>query len=108
MAKGILGQAFPADTAETLVFTVTSGHQVIISTINVCNKTANLQKFRIRIVKSPDGSSLDKQWLYYDSDVQGYDTFERTSAITLGAGDSVYVRTDLGNTLAFQFFGDDS
>jgi hypothetical protein len=106
MAKKILGQSLPTDTNEATLYTVPSGQEAVLSSLTVCNKSTNAAKFRVRVKVGGAGDD-DKEWVYYDLEIQGNDTFVATVGITLAATDLIKVRTDTASALAFQAYGDE-
>jgi hypothetical protein len=100
----VLGQVFPSNQSETVLYTVPATTQAISSSIVVCNITTGTAKFRIRVKKTAAGDN-DKEWIYYDVSVGPNDSYIAVIGITLNVGGSIKVRSDTGSALAFTLFG---
>lgn len=99
----VLGQSYPNAAANTDVYTVGLGKQVVVSTISVANLTGSQLTFRIAI--RPSGASLsNSQYIAYDTKVAGNDSVFITTGFTLGAGDVITVYSTTQG-LSFQVFG---
>ena len=99
----VLGQANPAATTATSLYTVGAGKSAVVSTITVCNQASSAATFRIAI--RPAGATLAAtHYISYDSTVAANDTTALTIGITLAATDiiTVYAST---TTLSFNAFG---
>jgi hypothetical protein len=100
----ILGQAAPANTNLTDIYTVPAQTMATISTITVCNLSASLTNFRISVAANGELDSI-KQYLFYDQEIDTKTTFAVTIGITLGPGDKIRAKAATGNTLTFNIFG---
>jgi hypothetical protein len=69
----------------------------------VANRSSVRTKFRIAIVVNGEAAN-DKQYIAYDTDIEGNDMQEITVGATLGAGDYIRVYATLA-TLSFNIFG---
>lgn len=99
----VLGQANPAATTATTLYTVPSATQAVVSTIVICNQAAAAATFRIAV--RPDGASLAAQhYVAYDVTVGASDSTALTLGITLGDTDVVTVYGSTA-TLSFAAFG---
>ncbi len=99
----VLGQAAPAATTNTTLYTVPAGTQAIISTISACNLTQGELLFRIAI--RPGGATLANQhYIAYDAKLAGNDTTFITVGATLGAGDVITVYESAAD-IVFNAFG---
>lgn len=100
----ILGQAFPTNTSNTDLITVSSGHQEIISTLVVSNVTSTDATCRIfaRIGGATAGTS---NAIVYDVTVPGNGIQAFTLGITITATDVITVRSGTANALCFTAFG---
>lgn len=76
-------------TANATVYTAPAGG-AMITTIAMCNVTANAAKFRLHIVPAAGAAGVTNA-LYYDFGVGGYDTPALETAIPLAAGDTIQV-----------------
>lgn len=109
MAKKILGQANPSATTATLLYTVPSGKEAVVSSISIANLSSTAGTYRIIIQPSADVSAtiLNKQYFGYDITVGASDTTVVTVGLTLATGDAVKVYASSAN-LAFQIFGSEA
>lgn len=96
----VLGQVNP--DANTLTTAYTAAAQAVISTISVCN-TGTSASYRIAVRVA--GAAIDpKQYIVYNTVVDGSDSAFLTLGITIASTDviSVYATT---STLSFNVFG---
>jgi len=99
-AYKVLGQVNPA--ANTLTTAYTAAAQAVVSTISVCN-TGTSASYRIAVRVA--GAAIDpKQYIVYNTVVDGSDSAFLTLGITMASTDviSVYATT---STLSFNVFG---
>lgn len=74
-------------------YTVPSGKQAIVSTINVANLSTSAQTYRIAHV--PSGETLAKKhWIAFDIPVPANSTDPWTTGISMNSGDILYVSSD--------------
>jgi hypothetical protein len=99
----VLGQVAPAATTTTALYTVPAVTQTTTSSLVICNRTASTLSFRVSVHVAGAGAD-DKQYLYYDKELGGNETFSAVLGMTLDAADvlNVYVTT-IG--LSFNLFG---
>lgn len=99
----ILGQTnLTANTLST-VYTVPTSNSAVISTIVVCNLSANASTFRLAAV--PSGSSISNQhYINYNTPIPGNDSIAVTIGMTLSANDSIRANGTSSN-LAISIFG---
>jgi len=102
-AAKILGQSNPAAATPTDLYTVPAATQTTVSTIVVTNRSATATTFRISVAVA-GAVAADQQFLYYDIEIPGNDTFAATLGITLAATDVVRCYATLA-TLSFNLFG---
>lgn len=102
----VLGQISPSVTTETDLYVVPAATSTVVSTITVCNRSANFATFRIS-VSIGGGLTATKDYIYYDLIIAGNDTFACTFGISLSTGDAVRVYSST-NTLSFNAFGQES
>lgn len=102
-AYKVLGQANPAATTLTALYTVPALTQAVVSTLVVCNRTSSNRSVRVSIAVGGAGDSLE-QYIYYDVLVVKNDTLFVTVGLTLGAADVVRVYTDSVG-VSFSLFG---
>jgi hypothetical protein len=99
----VLGQANPAATTATSLYTVPVGVSAVVSTIAICNQAVTSDTFRIAI--RPAGASLVAQhYIAYNNAIAANDTVTLTIGITLAATDVVTVYAGT-STLSFSIFG---
>jgi glucose-6-phosphate dehydrogenase assembly protein OpcA len=99
----VLGQAAPAATTATALYTVPSATSAIVSTITIANRSQLNDAFRIAV--RVNGATLANQhYIAYDVAVAAADTTTLTLGLTLSAGDIVEVYANSAN-LSFNAFG---
>jgi len=91
----IFGQSQPKNTnSESLLYTVPQNQQSQ-TTIFVCNQGSQLENFRIAIVQS--GNNLSSaNYIAYDTQLIGNGIYS-IGGIGLNSGDSIWVKSALGN-----------
>ena len=98
-----LGQAAPAATTSTDLYTVPAATSAIISTIVVTNRSATDATFRIS--QSLAGAVLaNKDYLVYDTTVPGSGFITLTLGVTMATTDKLRVYASTAN-LSFNVFG---
>lgn len=103
VAYKVLGQANPAATTDTTLYTVPNATEAVISTIVVANLSNTAATYRIAV--RPNGATLANQhYVAFDVTVGGNDSTAITLGITVDATDVVTVRASTAN-LAFSAFG---
>lgn len=100
---GILGQLNPAANTQTTLYTVPSSTSAVISTVSICNLSANATTYRIALQKA-NATLANSQYIAYDSSVPASDTIALSLGLTLGNTDVVSVYAGTGN-VAFSIFG---
>lgn len=104
----ILGQAAPAATTATTLYTVPASRQTVVSTIAICNRSSTADIFRIVIQAAAEQASIsNKQYIAYDTVVAKNDTTFITVGMTLAAGDRIQVYAGT-TTLSFTAFGSEA
>lgn len=102
-AYKVLGQAEPAATTATTLYTVPSATEAVISTIVIANKAASAGSYRVAV--RPAGATLeDKHYLAYDVAIAANDSTALTLGITLAATDVVTVYASSAD-MSFNAFG---
>lgn len=102
-AYKVLGQSAPSATTATTLYTVPSATSAVVSTIQVCNRAATSDTFRIAI--RPAGASLASQhYIAYDVGLAAYDAISITVGISLSTTDVITVYAGTAN-LSFTAFG---
>jgi len=105
-AYKVLGQANPAATTLTTLYTVPSATETVISSIVVANLTASAATFRIAV--RPNGAAIaNSQYVAYDVTVGASDSTALTLGITMDAADVLSVYASTAN-LAFSAFGSEN
>jgi hypothetical protein len=103
ITKRVLGQQAPGGTSQVDLYTVGSGKQTTTSSLVVANRSATPTRFRVSV--APAGAAdAPVQYLFYDTTIEGNDTFIATIGLTLGSADKVRVYAELAN-LSFHLFG---
>lgn len=105
-AYKVLGQKCPANTSVNTLLTVPGGHEYVVSTIAVCNRTGANAKATINI--RPGGATLtnDHVFVYQVTVVTGT-TQTYTLGFGLAATDVIDCQSDTSNALVFHAFGTD-
>ncbi len=101
-AYKILGQAAPAATTETALYTVPASASTVGSSIMICNRGAAPATYRISVTTS--GATSPKDYLFYDVMLNGNATDSATIGITLATGNIVRVYASTTD-LSFNLFG---
>jgi hypothetical protein len=100
----VLGQAAPADTNDTDLYTVPEGTQTTVSSIVACNITGNTPNFRISV--RPFGAAVEnKHYIYYGKVMAANDSIFTIIGITLSDSDVVTVRSSAADEISFTIFG---
>jgi hypothetical protein len=98
-----LGQAAPAATTSTDLYTVPAATSAIGSTLVVANRGAASATFRVSV--SLVGASIaNKDYLIYDANLNGNQTATFTIGLTLATTDKVRVYASTAD-LSFNLFG---
>lgn len=106
MAKKVLGQANPAATTLTPLYTVPSGKSTVVSTLSVCNLSTNAVAYRVAV--QPGGAAIaNEHYVAYGVNLPANSSDYFTIGITLAATDVVSVYAADAN-LSFSLFGDES
>ncbi len=99
----MLGQANPAATTLTDLYTVPASTATVVSTLSIANRTSSNIRVRVSVAKAGAADSLE-QYILYDRLVLKQDADFFTIGMTLAATDVVRVYTDtLG--ASFNLFG---
>ena len=85
------------------VYTVPAATSTIVSTINICNQSANGSTFNIAIRQA--GTALtSKQYIAYNTPVAANDSVALTLGVTLGNTDVITVGAN-NTSVSFNVFG---
>ena len=99
----VLGQSAPAATTLTDIYTVPAATSAVVSCINVCNRAAAPDTFRVSV--APAGAAdANAQYLVRDMSIAANDTIPLVLGITLATTDKVRVYGGTAN-LSFSVFG---
>lgn len=91
MSYKVLGQAAPAATTDTNVYTVPAATEAVISTIVIANRAAAAGSFRLAV--RPNGAAIANQhYLAFDVPVAANDSTTLTLGITVDAADVLTFR----------------
>lgn len=102
-AYKVLGQAAPAATTDTTLYTVPAATSAVVSTLVVTNRDSGTATFRIAV--RPAGDTLANQhYVAFDTTILGNDSVCLTLGMSLAATDVVTVRGSTAN-LSFNLFG---
>lgn len=108
----VLGQATPANTNNTNLYTVPAATQAVVSTLVVSNVSGgaivsnDYVSSTCRIFVRVNGAEPSiGNALIYNGEVFPGDFTAITIGITLSAGDIITVQSSVANTLTFQAFG---
>jgi hypothetical protein len=99
----VLGQAAPAATTATDLYTVPASTQAIISSITVSNRSTTAATFRVS-VSVAGAATTDKDYVVYDTQILSNGVITLTLGITLGATDKIRVFGSTAN-LSYNAFG---
>lgn len=100
----VLGQLNPSAAALTDIYLVLQPvRSAILSSINVCNRSATPTTYRIAIRKGGLAIS-NEMYIAYDAPIAANDTVSFNIGISLAQGDIVSVYATLA-TLSFNIFG---
>ena len=98
-----LGQAAPAATTSTDLYTVPAATSAIVSTITIANRAATDATFRIS--QSLTGAALtDKDYLVYDATIPASGFITLTLGIKMATTDKLRVYASSAN-ISFNAFG---
>ena len=99
----VLGQANPAASTLTTLYTVPASTNAIISTITVCNQAASTATYSIAV--RPFGATIDpKHYINYNAAIPASDSIGVTMGLTLAQTDVISVSSSNSST-SFNVFG---
>lgn len=102
-ALKVLGQLAAAATTDETLYTVPDVTQTTCSSLVVCNRGSSQLTFRVRVGVA--GASADnKQYLFYDTPIDGNSTMTMVIGITLNQTDIVATYAS-ATGLSFTLFG---
>jgi hypothetical protein len=99
----VLGQSNPGSGTDTVVYTVPSSTQTVISTVSVCNIGSTGTTYRIAVVPNTETLS-NKHYIVFNGTVPASDSVVLTLGLTLDSNDkfSVYANSA---SVSFGLFG---
>jgi hypothetical protein len=99
----VLGQAAPAATTDTDVYTVPTNRVAVVSSLTVCNRGTTEGTFRVAV--RPGGAVLaNRHYVYFNAPLTANSTLGATLGMTLAAADVVTVRASSAD-FSFSLFG---
>lgn len=102
-AYKVLAQSAPAATANTDMYTVGAGLQIVASTVTVCNRGAAAALYRIA-VRNGGAALANQHYIAYDATVAANDTIALTLGLTLQTSDIITIYCNSAN-LSVSIFG---
>ena len=99
----VLGQSIPAAATLTTLYTVPGATSTVLSTLKVCNQSAQPTTFRVSIAVA-GAADTPKQYVYFEVPLAGNDSFSATEGWSLAATDVVRVQSANG-LVSFNLFG---
>lgn len=99
----VLGQAAPAATTETDLYTVPASTMTVASTIVVANRSSTAATFRIS-VSANGAATATKDYIVYDASLAGNAFLAVTIGLTIDSTDKIRVYSSTAN-LSFNAFG---
>jgi hypothetical protein len=100
----VLGQAGPANTNLTTLYSVGTGKSAVVSTLSITNVSSSAAKPKVH-VRVNGASAVDANLLVPDLEVLAKSMITLTLGVTLAAGDVISVQTDTSSALTFMAFG---
>jgi hypothetical protein len=99
----VLGQINPTANTATTLYTVPAATQTVVSTIAVCNQSANASTFSIAV--QPAGAALAaKHYLNYQTPIPGNDSITITIGLTMATTDVLSANVGSG-TISIHAYG---
>lgn len=99
----VLGQSNPAANTLTDIYAVPGSTSTTISSLIVCNLSTSGLVFSVSVAVA--GASDDnKQYIYFNTPLDGNDSFVATIGISLGSGDVIRVKSS-NTSASFNIFG---
>jgi len=99
----ILGQIAAAATTEETLYTVPDVTQTTCSSIMVCNRTSGALTFRVSVSVGA-AATATKDYLFFDTSLDGNSTMSVVIGLTLGQKDIVRTYASAAG-LSFNLFG---
>ena len=106
MAVKVLGQAAPAATTDTDVYTVPASKSAVVSTIAVCNRSGAVVTYRLAV--RPAGAAISAEhYVVYGAQLAANSSDFLTLGVTLATTDVVTVYASSAD-VSVSVFGDES
>lgn len=102
---GVLGQIVAGQSFSLLY---QSSAETVISTIIACNTDASAREVHISILRLGENLNLSKQAIYAGFSLNPKASMTLTAGITLGPGDSVWVKSSADDVMVYTAFGESS
>ena len=100
----ILGQSATTATSNTVLYTVPTGANTVVSSVVICNRNAGANCVYRVAAQTAGAAMANSHYIAFDAPIAALDTVSLSLGITLGAGDVLGVYTANGN-LTFTAFG---
>jgi hypothetical protein len=98
----VLGQAAPAATIDSTLYTVPAATSAVASTLSICNRGVSTT---VRVAIRPAGATLvNRHYIVFDNAINANDTLFLTIGVALSATDVVTVYAGTAN-VSFSLFG---
>jgi hypothetical protein len=102
----VLGQIAPPANNANVVYTVASGRQAVVSTINICNQDAAARAFRVAVVSNAvSGTLTSNNYIAYETPIQANDSMALTLGVTMMGNDYIVVQANSTANMSFSIFG---
>lgn len=92
-----LGQAAPAATTATNVYTVPAGYSAVISSISICNRSASNVTYRLSL-RPAGATQANQHYIAYDVTLGAADTTILQPGLTMAATDVLTVYASTADT----------
>lgn len=102
--RGNFGQRYPSANTLTVLHTCPADKQEVFSTIMVCNQSSEPGTFRVSHAVLGAADSRE-QYLYYDEELGGNESFAFTLGICLSESDELRVMSSNGQ-MSFNAYGE--
>lgn len=99
----VLGQINPTANVLTTAYTVPAATQTVISTVTICNQSANAATFCIA-VQPANAAIVSKHYVNFNTPLPGNDTITLTLGMTLGNTDVLSANAST-STVSINVFG---
>ena len=90
-----LGAEDMAAATDTSLYTVPGGTEAIVSSVVICNRTANVATVRLAHVDGAIGAVADEDYIIYDDTIPANGQITIKLGISMEAADSLLARSDI-------------